>query len=88
MLSAAGCPPPVRRIVCRAVTVARELTPLADAPGHALHELLASTSGNRTALRSAQAQLARRLTADPVDELGWRALRLLRAAEAEGTWAW
>ena len=53
-----------------------------------LGQVLAAAAGNRTAMRAAQARLARLVRRQPSDELGRRALQLLRVAEAKGKWTW
>jgi len=77
----------VRRLVRRALTAAQQTLGPADSH-RALHDLLAATSGNSSAVRAAQTHLARRLTARPDDDVARRALRLLCAAGTEGARAW
>jgi hypothetical protein len=84
---AAG-PGSVGCIVRRAVTAAHGLVDPVTATEQVLGHVLAAAAGNRTAMRAAQARLARLVRLQPADDLGRRALQLLRVAEARGTWTW
>ena len=76
------------RVVRRAVTAAHGLVDPVTAPEQVIGQVLAAAAGKRTAMRAAQARLARLVRQQPADELGRRALGLLRVAEAKGTWTW
>ena len=77
----------VRRLVRRALTAAQQTLGPADSH-RALHDLLAATSGNSSAVRAAQTHLTRPLSARPDDNVARRALRRLCAAGTEGVRAW